>query len=289
MRHGRGPAARSTMNTIHREFFDVSRSDEWRLHIIGDVHLGNKGCNEAALLRTVNVIAADPRALWIGMGDYAEFINVSDPRFRADSLARWVKVSHLVDLSEAQRERFLRFVTPIADKCLALVEGNHERTIQRYYERNIYSEIVTGVKAKAGLQPTDILGLGYSGWVVLHFYRSNERKHATVIKLNLHHGHATGRKLGGKVNALQDRLWTHDADLVIMNHCHDEIAASVAVQSVRGDKVVNEVRKGVYGGTFLADATYSEEKGYPPQPVDSPVIILKPGVELQEDRIRIVV
>jgi len=277
------------MKILHREFFTVSRTDEWRLYVVGDVHLGNKACDEAALLRTVGAIASDPRALWVGMGDYCDFINLTDPRFDADSLAKWIRVSHLADLSACQRDRLLSHLAPIADRCIGLVEGNHERAILRHYERNIYSEIVTGIKAKAGLKPDDVLGLGYSGWVMLHFYRSDERRRGTLLKIHVHHGHAGGRKLGGKANALQDRLWTHDADLVIMNHCHDEVAASVAVQAVRGDKVVNEVRKGVYGGSFLGQAAYAEERGYPPQPVDHPVVILRPGAEIQQDRVKIIV
>lgn len=277
------------MKLARREFYNVTRSDEWRLYPIGDVHLGNAACDEQALRQTVQAIADDDHALWIGMGDACDFINMSDPRFDADSLARWVKVSHLADLSKAQVTRFLDIVAPIAGKCLALIEGNHERAIQRHTERAIYSEIVTGIKERGNFAPDHVLGLGYSGWLMLHFYRSEQKRHATTLRLWLHHGYAGGRKPGGKANAMVDTMLTHDADLVVMGHCHDDMVLPVSVETVRGGQVVKDVRKGCYGGTFLGSASYAEEKGYPPQPVMQPVVLLRPGQEAQKDRIRVMV
>jgi hypothetical protein len=277
------------MKVARREFYNVSRSDEWHLYPIGDVHLGNAGCDEALLRQVVAAIAADDKALWVGLGDMAEFINVSDPRFSIDSLAKWVKVMHLADLAKAQITRLLDILEPIAGKCLALIEGNHEDSIHRHTERDVYSEIVTGIKERGKFAADHTLGLGYSGWLMLHFYRSEEKRHATTIRVNLHHGYSSGRKMGGKANAMQDRMLRHDADLCIMGHCHDEMALPVAVETVRGGKVVKDLRKGCFSGTFLDTAEYAEKKGYLPQAVLQPLVLLTPGEELQKNRIRVVV
>lgn len=277
------------MKIARREFYNVSRSDEWRLYPIGDVHLGNAGCDEKALRQTVQAIAADDHAVWIGLGDFCEFINLSDTRSDMASLANWVKVSHLADLAKAQVARFLDIIGPIAPKCLALVKGNHETVLHRHYERDVYSEIVTGIKERGGFKADDPLALGYSGWLLLHFYRSEQKRHATTFRIYMHHGFAAGRKKGAQANAMADTMLTHDADLVVMGHCHDDMAMPVSVETVRGGQVVHDLRKGCYGGTFLGAARYAEEKGYPPQAVDQPVIFLRPGQEAQKDRIRVMV
>ena len=75
------------MRVIRHEWFNVSRSDVFRLVPIGDVHLGAAACDESRLVEVVKGIAADDRAYWVGLGDYCEFINMQDRRFDARTLA----------------------------------------------------------------------------------------------------------------------------------------------------------------------------------------------------------
>jgi hypothetical protein len=101
----------------------------------------------------------------VGLGDYCEWINVQDKRFDVATLAPWIEIGDLIDLAQVQRDRFLSIIKPIAGKCLAMCSGNHEGTIHRKTERDIYSEIVTTVKAWGKLDGR--LGIGrYSmdGW-----------------------------------------------------------------------------------------------------------------------------
>jgi len=67
----------------------------------------------------------------------------------------------LSDIAKAQRDKFLTYIKPIAHKCLGLIQGNHEEFIKSRYERDVYLEIVSGVK---GLSKTDKnLALFYNG------------------------------------------------------------------------------------------------------------------------------
>lgn len=276
------------MKVLCRNFFNVARGDEWRLYPLGDVHLGNAGCDEAQFRAAVRAIEQDDQALWVGMGDYADFINVSDPRFSSDSLASWVKMPHLADLAGAQAERFLDIVAPIAGKCLGLIEGNHERSIQKHYERSIYSEVVSGVKARAGFDAGHNLAFGYSGWLVMRYYRSEDKQRCSVVKVNMHHGAGGGRLAGGKALNMQRWLWTHDADLVIFGHSHNSAAQVEAVESVSGERVVQTRRIGIYSGTFLDGAHYAEEKAYLPMAVTQSVVVLRPGAADSRDRISVI-
>ena len=282
------------MNILRRHWLDVGRADKYSLYPLGDVHLGAAACDEKAFRAVVNRIAADERAYWVGLGDYCDFINVSDPRFSAGSLAPWIKMADLGDLARAQRDRFLEIVEPIAPRCLGLIEGNHELSIKRYYERDIYSDIVCGVKELGGFAADHSLALGYYGWLLLSFYRAPEKRRETLYKINLHHGFTGGRLAGAKALNMQRWLWTHDADLVIFGHSHNTGAQAEAVETItRGGHVSHITRRGCYGGTFLATnaeggSTYSEVKGYFPLPVTQPMISLRPGAADKMDRLRVV-
>lgn len=262
---------------------------------IGDIHLGAKACDEDRLQRVIDRVRRGENAYWIGMGDFADFINVSDRRFSPTTLAEWIRVSDLGDLARVQRDRFLDYVTPIADKCLALIMGNHEQAIHKHYERAIYSEIVTGIKERAGMDAQEKLGLGYSGWLQLAFYRAaEERRGASIIDIHLHHGFVGGKLAGAKALNMQRWLWTHDCDVAIFGHSHNTSSQVEAVEEI--DSAGNvRVRKrvGAYGGTFLrtnveGSTTYSETKGYFPLPMSGAEILLRPGASHINDRVRVV-
>lgn len=284
------------MKILTREFYNVTRSDIYNVYLFGDIHDGAAACNLPKLKRMIELVRDDERARWIGVGDYAEFINVSDKRFSVASLAPWVDIADLIDLARAQRDHVLELLEPIADKCLGLICGNHELEIQRKYERDIYADIVTGIKEAGGFDADYDLGLGFYGWLILKFYRGETRKAGTVITMNVHHGFARGRLAGSKALAIQRWLWTHEADLVVFGHSHNQMAEPEAVEKIdRNGNLVRQVRRGVYAGTFLetvnenGPATYSEIKGYFPLPTGCPYVILRPGAENQEDRVRVMV
>lgn len=275
------------MFVLRREFYNVSRSDKFRIVPLGDIHIGAAACDERLLDRVVSRIAGDEECYWVGMGDYCEFIPVSDRRrFDASTLAKWVQVQDLGDLAAVQKQRFLDKIKPIAGKCLGLVKGNHEDFIRRYYERDIYAEIVCGVKEMAGLKASDRLALGTYGWIRLMFYRTKQKSTkggARTIKFNVHHGFVGGRMAGAKALNMQRWLWTHDADVVLFGHSHNQAAQREAVEILdKGGNVITQVRRGVYCGSFLRNGiegsnTYSETQGYLPMPIGGVEIVLHPG------------
>ena len=274
------------MKILSREWFGVSRSDVWHLYPLGDIHLGNAACDERRFCEVVAEIAKDDRALWIGMGDYCDFINRNDKRHDPLSLPRWTWGK--ADIAKAQEERFLEITKPIADKCVALLEGNHERAILKRFERDVFSDIVTGIKEAAGMEPEQSLALGIEGWVVLKHYRDSQRNRGRQIKIKLHHGFVGGKLAGAKALNMQRMLWNHNCDLCIMGHSHNSAVQVEAVEDVAGAKVVYRNRIGMYGGTFLQGARYAQEKGYFPIPLTQPMVKLRPGAKEQRDRIKVI-
>lgn len=243
------------------------------------------------MLRTVvQSIKETDNTYWIGMGDYCEFINVADFRFDAEQLADWIDVADLVDLARVQVQRFVEIVSPVADKCLALCEGNHERAIRRHTERDVYREIVAQVKGAGGFKSSHKLALGFTGWLQLLFRRSvqGERAEGTrIVNAHLHHGFVGGKLAGAKALNMQRWLWTHNADLCLWGHSHNTGIQPEAVEEIdRRGNVKTQVRRGAFTGTFLHSgrrgkgSSYAEIKGYFPLPVGGVLVELRPQVSV---------
>jgi len=281
------------MKILTREWFEVKRSDTFTVVPLGDVHIGARACDEKLFRELVARIARDKNCYWVGMGDYCDFITGKDPRFSIKSLAAWVTIDDLLDLAAAQAERFLNIVKPIAGQCLGLVEGNHETAILRHYERDVYREIVTALKGAGGFAADYNLAIGYSGWLILKFYRSKKRRAATVLKVKLHHGHVGGRLAGAKALNMQRHLWNNNADLIVFGHSHNTMIQVEAVEEVdRNGNLRYQHRVGAYAGTFLRttteDATtYSEVKGYFPIPLAGIEVVLRPGAKESPERLKV--
>lgn len=277
------------MKILRRKWHGIATTEQWRLYPLGDVHLGNAACDERLFRSVVQRIADDDHALWIGLGDYADFVNSSDPRMDYASVAPWVKISDMVDLARAQRDRFLDIVEPIAPKCLGMIEGNHERSITKFYERNIYAELVTAIKQAGGFPPEHQLAFGYSGWLMLHFYRNEKRDaQGRMLRIFLHHGFVGGKLAGAKALNMQRVLWTHDCDLAILGHSHNTMMQVESVEAVKGNQVVHDRRIGMFSGTFMNGARYSEKAGFFPMPITQPHVVLMPGYTDAREHVRVV-
>ena len=269
------------MRVVTRRFRVRSRSARIEIVPIGDIHLGSIACDEERLRAVIDYVRQTDDCYWIGMGDYCDFINRSDPRFDPQILARWITIEDLSDLAGAQVRQFRKLFSSIARKCLCLVEGNHEEKITKVYERPIFYELVSAIRQDGGFDEETPLGIGYTGWLRLRFKRPNGG--TKTIDISLHHGAGGGQLAGGKVNRLQRWLWTHDCDLALFGHCHNLDTTPVAVERLdENGNLVTKVRKGAYCGTFLkttnpqGPVTYSERKQYLPMPTGNPHIVIQP-------------
>ncbi len=286
------------MRVIRKDWGGISRSDQFTIVPIGDVHIGAAACDEKRLLRVVQRVKDDPNAYWVGIGDYIDAINRNDKRFSVGSLAPWlINMDNLADIVKAQRNRFLEIIAPIAPKCLALVEGNHETAITKYCERYVFGEIVDGIRKAGSFAEDHPLSIGYYGWFMPTFRRSTGDKKGgtTTLRFNLHHGFAGGQLAGGKHLAMQRWLWTHDCDLALFGHSHNTGVQVEAVEAVNdvGQMVIKH-RIGAYCGTFLGSvqengpSTYSEIKGYLPLPNTGIEVVLRPGADNPHERIQVI-
>lgn len=180
---------------------------EVRLYVLGDWHYGSPRCDEKLLRKVVKEVEQDKDGVWIGIGDlhennlegscgstYEQFLNPEEQlygRFEYDGKLR--------------REGLFQILSPIKEKCLFMVEGNH------------------------GYRTTKVSGLVPDKLIATHLNApfkgigclSKLYVKDTMFKVLVHHGYGGGRTQGGKINAaLKVRDLVPTADLTISGHTH---------------------------------------------------------------------
>lgn len=138
------------MKRISKTIDCKSRNDVFSIYPIGDVHIGCRGCAEGKFKKIIAEIQNNPLAYWIGGGDYIEAIKPTkpapDPRFDVTNLPDWMLEGdasnvreRLTDITAQEAARFRDLVKPISNKCLGLIEGNHEYQLKNKSNTNVIS------------------------------------------------------------------------------------------------------------------------------------------------------
>jgi hypothetical protein len=270
--------------TLGHEIVHPSRADEYCIYYITDTHIGARATDESLLRKHIKRIERDPHALWICGGDMLDAINRNDPRHQESALATWL---HGVDdILGAQKRHWVDMFKPIAHKCLAILSGNHETSVLKHSERDIYDELCTEVANASGINPGEIK-LGYGGFLQLVFLRRGKGKgNRYALNFYVHHGYGGGRKAGGHALALEDIMLTYDADIYLMGHRH----VRQTVESLRiGPDIARghaqRKRVGIFSGSYLNSLlevdgqvidTYALRKGLRPQPLGCTYIEVRP-------------
>lgn len=276
------------MQTLNHVVYYPSRRDTFRLYYLTDLHLGAKACDERQLKRDIEAIRNDPFARWIGGGDYVDGIcHAGDRRYRPSVLAKWALGYD--DVMSVEAKYTVKMLTPIADKCLGLVKGNHEFGAEKFYDRQLYWEIVTGVAEAAGKAP-EKLALGVEGFVRVLFRRGNEESFggSWLMTIYCHHGYGGGRLPGGHALALGRVMGDYECDLALMGHRHTELALPKPVTRAarRGAAIQKRIAAFVPGylNAFIKPSgdghpldSYSEEIGLPPVPIGTRQITIRPS------------
>ncbi len=257
-----------------------SRKDVFRLWNIADIHKGNRGCAEGRLATDIAKIKRDPFALWIGVGDYADYITPSDRRFDPETLGETFKVRDLGRVGSILIAGVKRSFTPIKEKCVGLLFGNHE---YYYMLGNDQQDLHGWLCTELGVD-----NLGYSCFVDLVFVRQPRLRGGPVmtmanpkgggdrrvVRVFAHHGASGASTPGGKFTSLVRAMDWWNADITILAHVHDMTAhKAVHLQADRAcRKIVEVLRVGLVAGTYLRtyaqDGTiYGERRMYKPSPL----------------------
>ena len=256
------------------------RASIFNIYPLGDFHLGSIDCSEHEIINRIRAIEVDPFAYWIGMGDICDCILKDDKRFRIGGLAEsWLKKD---DIVESQRKRAKEILSPVKDKCLAFLSGNHEEAIHCKHQDDIARHIA------------EDLGLpfaGFSCFAHLTFYRTegDDGKLANRHSIMIHawHGAGSAQTEGARLMRLMHLVNEFQADIYLMGHLHAITLYAPDRLGITNHKIKSNQVIALTTGSFLRgysqegdndyrEPSYVEEKGYKPARLGCPIIHIHP-------------
>jgi len=252
-----------------------SRSDVFKLYCLGDIHGGVVYCAEDKIRAKVRQIANDPFAYWVGMGDYTDCITPSDKRWDESGIAKWIDDKQ--NIMELQRQWCVKLFEPIKDKCLGLIEGNHEVKIRVEHHTNILKNVCDDL----GVTP-----LGYSCFLDIDFVRKPRQigNNVTRFRGRLTHGAGCAQTDGAITNRLKKALKDFDADFYAHAHLHRiKCEHSDPILTVnKSGKITHKLRCAAMTGCWFktyeqgVSPSYGEIRDLPPSAIGCPVFIFVP-------------
>lgn len=282
-----------------KHIWHPSRTDEFRIWNLSDLHIGAKGCAESEIRRDVKTIADDPFSFWLGGGDFADYIGYKDKRFDPDAMAEWISVKDLGDLGRKSMQRVRDILLPIRSKCLGLLLGNHELKYELMTEQEGLHHWLC--------QELNVPYLGYCCLFDLMFHRTSTAKvpalhdrspskrsgakgdGGTTFRVFAHHGAGYATTPGGKLNKLSSFMSAFDADLYFLGHVHDSVARKEPSLGANADcsKIVQRSKLGLIAGSYLktysqGSISYGEQKGYRPTNLGAAVALIHPETRRME-------
>ncbi len=228
------------------------------IHILADLHIGDKFCNMEAIKSKINYIKDTSNAYCLLLGDLmnnATKTSVSD--CYAEQLTPMEQVETCVDL-----------LSPIKDKLICMNSGNHEKRTLRNDGIDVSKIVAMQLGIVDKYSPA-------SSFIFLRVGKNNFNRPVCYM-IYCSHGSGGGSTEGAKMNKLVKMANIIDADIYVCGHTHQPAGlrngfyrASPANSSVaKIDKLfVNSSATLEFGG-------YGEEGGFKPTSIVCPVIYL---------------
>jgi hypothetical protein len=293
-----------------------SRASKIHLYALGDVHIGALNCAEKQFKKVVKEIADDPNAYWLGGGDYIDAIILQDQkRFDPSTLPNWILAAHvddiaarveqggepeevardimrmvsknsrkkLADMVAAERDRFLDLTKPIHDRCIGLLEGNHEYSIMKYHNRNLMEDFATGIGTTS---------LSDCTFMRLRFERQKGKGKKSAndvanVRLFAAHGMGGGRTPGAEPNHLARLSNDKECELVLRGHSHTQFIAppiarlTIPTAGALGEEAESTICRAANWGCFVrtyaaGPSTYASRATYPVRPLSTIRVTITP-------------
>lgn len=253
-----------------------SRKDVFKIYYIADQHIGNTGFDREKAIEDRDKILNDPFAYWIQGGDAIDAVVLTDTK-RFDPRA--ITCKRLDDIVMEEADGWLDIYKPIANRCIGILDGNHEDKIRQHYHIDIVRYLCKHMKTNY---------LGDVAFIKLLFTRkagSVENKGTTTsFDIFAAHGNVAGRKGGGKVNRLEDLMANFDADIYMLAHGHKKITHSSTKLHLSSSGEIRLKQRKVVGfmtGSYLktyqiGSKCYAEKGMFPPSDLGMIGVHIKP-------------
>ena len=232
------------------------------IYAIADLHWADPNSNHKRIMEDIAFIRDNPNVFCVLNGDLMNCaIKSSISDCYSETLSPMQELAKCVEI-----------FTPIKDKIICVVPGNHE---ERHYRTNGI-DITYLMCAELGI--TD----RYSPTVAYVFLRFGAdctvgmHKRPVLYTMYVTHGNGGGRKDGGKIQRLADYATVCDADIYIAGHTH--LGASFKKGFCRPSPANNSITNGTHlfvnTSASLEYGGYGCRGGFDPPCLDRPLIYL---------------
>lgn len=273
------------MKIIGKEVQCKNRSSSIKLYPLGDIHIGAMNCAENEFRSVVRMIKDDPDAYWVGGGDMLDAVILQDvKRFDIQSMPAWMFTGKAEDIKAkvgdiiaAQQRRFLEIVMPIKDKCLGLIEGNHEYSIYKHHGRDVMTNLCEALETE---------NLTDCAFIRLGFRRGSNNGYA-IATLFICHGFGEGRSAGAEPNKLAKLSTDKEVDILVTGHSHNfHIMPPIPMLwiprsgALPEDSFVHEKHVANWGSYMYTykrgPSTYASRANYPVRPMYTIQVVISP-------------
>lgn len=250
---------------------------EFPFYLWSDWHRFNANCSKVALAKDRDEIASEPNAMYATLGDLTDCIAHDDKRYNPKhvdwDLLDKHSIGRLGDAAVADR---VEFESPVIEKCVASLWGNHDGKFSEVHHTDI------NIRALERMGRADCAA---TGAVLLRIVFDNGYGKKCQVVMNLHHGRRVAKYKSTLLNNLLVKLRHWDGvDILARGHCHFVGAASEArvgyTQNFTElkDKQVFAALSGGYLKTYLEDGScYAEDWDLDPIDIGMQRFVLTPS------------
>lgn len=233
--------------------------DEIEIIVLADLHIGDRQADVRLIQSLIDSVRDTPNRFCILAGDLLQNATIGS---KSDVYTQ--KMSPYEQLAYA-----VTLLKPIADKCLACVPGNHEERTSRSSGISLTATIC----AELGIAEC------YRDTSALLFVKFGKDGHGGPLcySVYINHGRGGGRRVGGKMNALQDYGNIIDTDIYVVGHTHLPAMFKDSAFRVAPSKGQATLRERLFVNTSSAlryPGGYGERQGYQPNSNSYPIITL---------------
>jgi predicted phosphodiesterase len=235
-----------------------------QIDFLSDTHFGDPGCREQKIRNFLTEIADDPSRYLALNGD---LIN--------NALCTSVSDTYSETMSpQDQLDAVYEILLPVKDKILVANEGNHELRSYKTSGIRPIEQLCTMLYGKE--RAAEVYSVG--SWLLYLSFGSNMGRDSrqTVYAIYGKHGSGGGKRIGSKMNRLEDMAQIVDADVFVHSHTHVPAVFKNSRFRVdyRNRKVTEHEQTFINTNAWLDFGGYGEECGFSPANTTPPRLLL---------------
>ena len=237
---------------------------EVEIEFLSDAHFGDAFCRQYEVRRHIERIRIDSNKYLICNGD---LIN--------NALCQSVSDTYSETMNpQEQLDAMYELLLPIKDRILVIIEGNHE--LRSYKQAGIkpmeqLANMLYGKEHASNVYST-------GAWLLYLSFGMNQRRESrqTIYSIYGKHGSGGGKRVGSKMNRLEDMATIIDADVFVHSHTHVPAIFKNARYRVdyRNRKVTEHEQTFINTNAWLGFGGYGEEMGFSPASTTPPRLVL---------------